>query len=310
MILGGDPMSDSSTELRPVFHGTILAAAAGAGATFTIQPDDGSYVRYTYDDPWRVGQFKEPILDLRTLDYDGDGQPDVLLLGTMMTVQKGLLGPTVELHPSVGDGQFLDFPGERHPLLVVPSGWIVNNQVGNQQIGWLEPGVDPIGRATDYQLVPTGLSGNKWTTKSQDIAGDGSRQLAIFDDACEVHAGTFLMHKPALHQIQQIPTGVRCEDLFFADVAPKDGRPDLIFEVRNGNEPSTHWLLAHALPDGSYEAQMAEPSLRRKADGTLAPMPPGSKWVATADMNGDGIDDLVLWTPDGAQIAFAEVVQK
>jgi hypothetical protein len=97
--------------------------------------------------------------------------------------------------------------------------------------------------------------------------------------------------------------------VFFVDVAPKDGVPDLLFEVTSGRDQPSHLLLLRARADGTYDdtAPVLDPKIVRDQNGNMVAMPPGSKWVATVDMNKDGIPDLVMRTPNGAVVALAEV---
>jgi hypothetical protein len=312
LIAGSEGSGDPPTPvLLPAYRSTIYGGAPGApaGASTTawmvVSGEDGSW-SLAQSHPYNQGGLSfgwsgGSIAEVRAGDYDGDGNLDVALLGINVNTFRGPKLDTTRPAGGLGDEQnarFLDVPGEPHPLVFSASGYV--------QIGWYAPQ-----QYSDYQWFQTSLTGSQWSAKVQDVDGDGNVEIVMFDPDCNVYVGRWQDHRIDLHRIDERPIGYACDDVFFADVAPQDGLPDAIFEVRGSGDTVSHLLLERARGDGTWDEQHAllDPPLASTGAATAA-LPAGSKWVGAADLDGDGVSDLVFWTPDGAVIAFGEVVRK
>ena len=318
LILGSDGSGSAPAPvLMPAYHGTVqaLVPAPSSGAlngfTALMQTDDGRWaLAQSYTDDNTGGSFGIPgnFVDARVSDYDGDGVPDLALLGAGVQVVKGPWLDTTPQPPAESFAppldHFLDLPGEPHALVIGRT--TIDSAFNVMSLGWYDP--QPY---SPYQFSSTGVAGLQWASKLQDVNGDGTQQLVLYDGDCNVYVGPIVDHVATPTLIMQNPGNYQCADVFFVDVAPLDGIPDVLYEVRIGNELTTHLLLSRARADGTYDGAtpLLDPLLAHGAGGPT-PMPAGAKWVATNDMNGDGIADLVLWTPDGAIVALAEVVRR
>jgi hypothetical protein len=312
VILGSDAGTDAPAPLLlPGYHATVVAGArgepVGAGTTawLVVTGDDGTYYlaqsHGSSSGDVSFGWDGGSPVDIRVQDFDGDGALDVAGLGIGVDL---IRGPKLDTTLPIGGAgedetsRFLDLPGEPYPLVFESYGT-------GQEIGWYAPTT-----YFPYQFSQTGLSGSQWSAKVQDVDGDGAPEIVIFDPDCDVYVGTWANHLLTPRLVGERPAGYTCDDVFFFDAAPKDGVPDLVYEVRGRGDTTSHLLLTRARADGTYDAVHAvlDPPLADGSAGATA-LPAGSKWVGSADLDGDGVADFVFWTPDGAIVAFGEVTR-
>jgi hypothetical protein len=289
----GDPPG-SPVDLLVGYHGSIAAVNPVA-----MQMDDGrsAYAAAIKSAPRLAFGIHGISHDLRTADFDGDGNTDLLLLGQPNLFTSPELDTSVPI-ADIGIGfRFLDYPGQTWPVIFNGGPWAI-------------PSIWIAGSKHQYDTsFATELYGPAFAGRTQQVKGDGTSDIVLYDRDCDVY---FIRNLSTLAAFADSPTGYRCDDLFFIDVAPQDGIPDAIFGVRKGTELTSHLLLARARADGTYNGAtpVEDPPLAHVPGKTPTAMPAGSKYVGAADFNGDGIDDIVFWTSDGAVIAFAEVDHK
>ena len=144
-----------------------------------------------------------------------------------------------------------------------------------------------------------------------DLNGDNNNEVFVFADlngACVAFAGVFAAGAdfptfPAPSTINN------CSADFYmlADSPPFDGQLDLWLSVPDSQKVE-HWFIYKGHPDGTFDTQssLTDAGLFHVA-GAKQGIDPTWAWLATDDLNGDGIPDLLIDTANGASVAIADV---
>jgi hypothetical protein len=92
------------------------------------------------------------------------------------------------------------------------------------------------------------------------------------------------------------------------DVPPLDGKLDLVLVMADEAGAGTLEPVARQLPDGTFDVAnaMDTPLFRPTSGAAPQAIDFLDRWVGAADLDGDGIEDLVFSTAAGGVIAFGD----
>ena len=240
------------------------------------------------------------VWDVRFDDDDGDHLLDLMVLTDIGVERYRALpaggfsaapqhfeidDPPLTGNPSTEDVyttnfQFVDLPDEATPAIIGEDKQIV------------------IGVRRGGKYVTRRLSGHSF--RAQDLDGDGRNELVFLrNDAFMIARFPPGWTEPVL---QTIALPAQSTYQFFVDVSPFDGKLDLVYR-----DAARDFRVARAQPDGSFDFGAAQPldALAELRNDKLGP-----RWLATVDLDGDGLNDVLLATDRGARILRAQVVRR
>ncbi|WP_374967914.1 S8 family serine peptidase [Terrabacter sp. BE26] len=252
-------LGESSDAVTP--RGIIVYAQASAPT-----PDDGTFYP-TADD--------SPVTRVAVADLDGDGTAEVLA-GTLNGLQvfhrqaDGTLGTASSVASVPGlvrDVAVGDVDGDGHPDLVTSMSATTSILI-HQPDGTYTKAIDVPGQLVDLSIADVDGDGRP------DVVGtDGASAVVLHNDPSDPTGWRVTKHPVTLSSGSTVGAA-RILD------ADRDGRPDVVALVRSA----------------SGSARLA--TFLQGADGTLqgptsTAMPAYSETLAVADVNGDGVPDLV-----------------
>jgi hypothetical protein len=147
-----------------------------------------------------------------------------------------------------------------------------------------------------------------------DLDGDGNNEIVVFwndmnsGNTCNVAIGSFAAGAvdPTISPTTTV-NGCAADTFMLADSPPFDGRLDMWLLVPD-QKNNPHWIVLRAKPDWSFDATAPpiDPAIFNVA-GHAQPFDFNWSWIQSHDVNGDGIDDLLVYTPSGGAVLFADV---
>jgi hypothetical protein len=153
----------------------------------------------------------------------------------------------------------------------------------------------------------------------QDLDGDGVDELVLLASNSADHSCQLLIARfddpshPTVSAATQLGACTATSGdnpipglALFADLEPADGRLDLVYFTTGTGPQVDQVTLVRQAPDGSFPGppEILPPPFLSDATGAIQASP-DTRWVATRDLDGDGLPDLLLVSPTGVQVAFA-----
>ncbi len=297
----------------------LVVAVRGGGGL-------GVSVGWPHGDGQPTFPLPAPTYDEWIADFDGDHAPDLAML-----VEHDPCCVEVEVYRGDGHGG-LRAGAQRYPLKPdVPSDLISDLRLvplggGLPAVAWdsLAPSfwlALPAGDHYQVAAVPRTIT-YPGRIVAQDLDGDGQDELVLVDQApggCPI----YVVRLPAAGGAPTVIDAAvidGCPDagtalapqLFLADV-DGDGRLDLFYDVPAAGVD--HYRLLRGRADGTFDAAGAvtDPPLVSGMVGAPATAPapfdasPALAWSGTADVDGDGLLDVLFTGPLGGVMAFADV---
>ena len=222
-------------------------------------------------------------------DFNGDGRPDIFIVGT------GL---------EVGFPDYTDYPGEQNRLLLsTPECKLVDRTSTHlPQLTDFSHGADAddVDGDGDLDIWVNNLGGNPANSHAYLMLNDGSGRFSVAADLGNAFLGNVIVglggRLPAELLRGWAPLWAQFVD------ADGDGDPDLhlgYLENFNGSGAGRTVLLVN---DGGGRFSIGR-------EDAIPPPPFGGKgqveWSEAADVNGDGVDDLILHTTQwGTYLGF------
>jgi hypothetical protein len=260
-----------------------------------------------------------PVSDVRFVDDDGDGHPDLLLatgyngvLRYLGSAQGGFSPTTTSLAfssmPSVllPGPRFVRLAGETAPGVVFYSS--DSSGAGPVSVG--------VGRRKDmgYETTSTSTTfGYSFDDAVIDVDGDGYDELVTL-----VYAGAdnhiLISSFPAGQPPNVVDAGTLTHNAYgtisFMPSAVHPGRQSLVYAIEDPSllQPVSLHVVELA-DDGTFDFahEAADPPLL-STSGAPVPFDPSTTVMASVDLNGDNIPDLVIVDQSGAHAALADAV--
>ena len=307
-LISGDGLASrvlAAIELNPVPPATTLLrelAVGYAGADGVVQ----------------FGFPIQQLQDVRVVDENGDDRADFLAVAStgdllvlhgaarldLATGARFLKNPV----PFTGRFRFVQWPGDPLPAAVgLGDGglWVEHLRGGK-----LEAHPAPLTLASDAAHVSFDVV---------DLDGDGVLELVLAGstaESCQITIGRFVTQDLPRLTTTTLPQPCFHEpgDLTFVDLpgilGMPDGKLELLVQLAGASGASSQAFALdrddHLVPGPNVSFA----SFHDENGDPVALVEPFYRWLATIDVNGDGLTDLVYATPKGVQIAFAEVVRK
>jgi len=229
--------------------------------------------------------------EIKVADINGDGRPDLVIdtyssgLWTMLNLGGGQFGPPVQV--STDAARYQDFAvgdvtGDGIPDIVGHNVISVEVRVGRGDSTFAPPIDYPIPQYNDGGL---GLA-------LGDFNGDGRTDVAVTNSSNNPEA--------AVHVFYQTPTGT----LGPAVTLPTLDVPDMIKSVDVNHDGRTDLVVAHGgwdyvgvylqQPDGTFSPEQLYYTGQQDFDA--------SSGLDVADINGDGLPDIVLGSAGGLEV--------
>jgi hypothetical protein len=288
-----------------------LAIVSGSSVTILLNttPTGSATVSFTAPQTFAVGQVGHSSGQLVVADVNGDGKPDLAVVDSTDNMVSVLLNTTAtgagtasfaaqQTFPVGGDPVALtaaDLNGDGKPDLAVTN---FTDKTLSVLVNTTPTGGGTASFAAQQSFA---VGSNPNAVAATDLNGDGKPDLAVtnlMDRTVSVLMNTTATGSgsAAFATQQTFALGFDPSDVTTADLNG-DGKPDLA--VTNGSSPGVG-VLINSTPTGAGTASFAPPQTfaapQSNASGILGGTGSSASVVA-ADLNGDGLPDLITGNP-------------